>query len=77
MNLPNALMELARNQELLAVRPRGLALAMSPGLIVMRVGIPKPYPWSPRFADLIADDWIVGTIDKVRRVLEPGGAAAS
>ena len=69
MNLPNALMELARNNELLAVRPRGVVVAMSPGLVVMRAGVPRPYPWQPRFADMIADDWIVGTLDKVRGVL--------
>jgi hypothetical protein len=44
-------------------------VAMSPGLVVMRAGVPRPYPWQPRFGDMIADDWIVGTIEKVRAVL--------
>jgi len=58
MDLPNALMQLARNGDLLAVRPRGIALAMTPGMVIIRAGVPKPYRWSPAFADLIADDWL-------------------
>lgn len=69
MDLPNALMQLARNNDLLAVRPRGIAIAMTSGLVILRVGVPKPYRWSAGFPDIIADDWIVGTPEKVRAML--------
>lgn len=74
MNLPNALVQLARNSDLLAVRPRGVAIAITAGLVIIKVGRGKPYRWSPSFADMIADDWSVGTLEQMRDL---AGAAAA
>lgn len=67
MDLPNSLMQLSRDTDLVAVRPRGIVIAMNSSHVIIRVGIPRPYRWQPTFGDIIAMDWFVGTIDQVRK----------
>ncbi len=70
MDLPNALMQLSRNTELMAVRPRGVAITMSAGHVMLRLGKQAPYKWVPNFGDIIADDWFVGTLEACRQANE-------
>lgn len=60
MDLPNTLMQLRRNQELVAWREGGPHICVAPGGVMMKVFIDKPYRWIPSFEHIIADDWRIG-----------------
>jgi hypothetical protein len=67
MDLPNALIQLARDTDLVAVRPRGVAIAMTPGQVIIKLGKANPHRWVPFWGDLIANDWFVGTMPQVQK----------
>lgn len=69
MDLPNTLMLLSRDPELVAWRARGLAIRVTPGHVVERVFVARPYRWQPNFGDLIATDWQYGTVAQFQKFL--------
>jgi len=71
MDIGNTLMTLARDPELCAWRERGVAIRIRPSLVIERIFIAKPYPWSPRFADLVATDWQFGTAEQFYKKYRP------
>jgi len=61
MDLPNTVMTLARDPNLVAWRPRGIAIRITGGLVMERTMTNRPYKWRPCFADIIAGDWMTGS----------------
>jgi len=70
MDLPNTLLTLARDPQLVAWRDSGTAIAVTPNLCVIRIFIPKPYRWYPGFADIVASDWQIGSVEKLRQSIQ-------
>lgn len=59
MNIREALLRLAGDPGLNAVRPSGRGIKVNSNLKVMTVGPRGLYRFSPGFPDLIGDDWEV------------------
>ena len=75
MDLPNVLLALARDQNLIAWRSSGTVLRLTPAMMIMKIFIHRPYKWAPGFADLIATDWTYGTADQLRMLIQQSGGA--
>lgn len=73
--MTSALMLLARDPDLLAWRDRGVAIAMTPTQVILRVLVRKPYRWVPAFHDLVAMDWQTGTREQLAAKLQAVQAA--
>jgi len=54
-------MLLGRDPDLMGWRERGVAIHVTPGMVIMRIMVPRPYRWVPAFGDLVAMDWQTGT----------------
>lgn len=61
MDLPNTVISLARDPNLVAWRPRGIVIRATAGLVLERTMTERPYRWRASFADIIAGDWLIGT----------------
>lgn len=70
MDLPNTLMLLRRNPELVAWRTHGTVINVAPGGVIWKVFVQKPYRWHPSFEDIIATDWDHGTSDQAFKHFE-------
>jgi hypothetical protein len=75
MDIANTLMLLMRDPNLCAWRERGIAIAVTPGHVIQRVFVPRPYRWNPSITDLIALDWQTGTPQQFYEKYRPEGQA--
>jgi hypothetical protein len=67
MDLPNTVLNLQRNPELVAWRSRGTFVRVTEGGTLEKVGIKHPYRWVPNVRDIIATDWQFGTREQAMK----------
>lgn len=73
MDIGNTVLQLQRDPNLMAWRDRGVAIAVTPKGIILRIMIPRPYPWRPMLADIVAIDWQIGTQEQFIKKYAPQG----
>jgi len=67
MDLPNTLQLLARDSSIVAWRPTGVVIRLTPRQVMERVFVPRPYRWVPNYGDIIAYDWQSGTVEQLQK----------